>query len=294
MRLSTGGSFPRFDHSLLVEAIPVLREEWAALRFAADGAVVNPLSGEPNDVLRLVDGRHRSPGARYEIITRTPAVHADSLRPEEIATPTGEVVETVNEFTLRGDDPRALAVTLADRTGLWAVDVDVVHGRIPRIDLTARADATTMLVDGGAPRWLARRVGGDASGRATIDLATFEHRATSTFFDGEGRLRLVHATGTATVTPSPTAWDVVAEADLHGKGLGRLALRLFGTRIQHSFDASARTYWNNVPKDAQPWEKDLHRLQEVITAEGGLAKVVHLALWDPTYVEALGAKYDLE
>ena len=294
MRLSTSGSIPRFDHSLLVEALVPLREEWAALRFDSAGLVVNPVTGGSLDTLRLVEGRHRSPGARYEIVTRTPAIHADPQRPEEIGTPTGEVVETVNQFTLRSDDARTLAVTLADRTGLWTVDVDVVHGRIPRIDLTARADATAMLVEGGAPRWLARRVGGDATGRATIDLATFEHRTTSTFFDGEGRLRLVRAAGSATVTPTPAAWDVVASADLTGTGLGRLALRLFGQRIRRSFDTSAAAYWSGLPESIGPTQTMLGQLRTVVDGEGGVGPLLHLALWDPAQLEPLEAKYGLE
>jgi hypothetical protein len=294
MRLSTSGSIPRFDHSLLVEALVPLREEWAALRFDSAGMVVNPVTGASLDTLRLVEGRHRSPGARYEIVTRTPGIHADPQRPEEIGTPTGEVVQTINEFTLRSDDQRALAVTLADRTGLWTVDVDVVHGRIPRIYLVARADATAMLTDGGAPRWLAKRVGGDATGRATIDLATFEQRTTSTFFDGEGRLRLVHAKGSATVTPTPAAWDVAAIADLDGKGLGKLALRLFGKRIHRSFDASAAAYWRRLPESVGPTQTMLRQLRTVVDGEGGVAPLLHLALWDPAQLEPLEAKYGLE
>jgi hypothetical protein len=294
MRLSTSGSIPRFDHSLLVEALVPLREEWAGLRFDSAGLVVNPVTGAPVDTLRLVEGRHRSPGARYELVTRTPAIHVDPARPEEIGTPTGELVETVNQFTLRSDDARALAVTVADRTELWTVDVDVVHGRIPRVDLTARADATAMLIEGGAPRWLAKRVGGDATGRATIDLATFEHRSTSTFVDGEGRLRLVQATGSATVTPTPTAWDVVAQADLVGKGLGRLALRLFRDRIQRSFDASAAAYWSGLPDSIGPTQTMLRQLRTVVDGEGGVAPLLHLALWDPAQLEPLEAKYGLE
>ncbi|MFC5676576.1 hypothetical protein [Aeromicrobium endophyticum] len=294
MRLTTSGSIPRFDHSLLVEALVPLREEWAALRFDSAGLVVNPVTGTSVDTLRLVEGRHRSPGARYEIVTRTPAIHSDPQRPDDIGTPTGEVVETVSQLTLRSDDARALAVTLADRTGLWTIDVDVVHGRIPRVDLTAQADATAMLIEGGAPRWLARRVGGDATGNATIDLATFEHRTTSTFFDGEGRLRLVHATGSATVTPTPAAWDVVASADLGGKGLGRLALRLFGTRIQRSFDTSAAAYWRGLPETVGPTQTLLSQLRTVVDGEGGVAPLLHLALWDPAQLEPLEAKYGLE
>ncbi|MET0447038.1 MAG: hypothetical protein ABW004_01475, partial [Aeromicrobium sp.] len=206
MRFTTAGSFPRFDHSLLVEALPPLREEWAALRFGRDGAALNPLSGEPNDTLRLVEGRHRSPGARYEVMTRTPVTRLDpereralqaelvsgqeidyaeyGRRAAELSEPTGEVTESVNRFTLRSDDSRALAVTVADPSELWSVDVDIVHGRIPRIVVEGRADATAMMVAEDVPRWLARRIGVAAAGTETIDLATFDQRAGGTLAEG--------------------------------------------------------------------------------------------------------------
>ncbi|MET0930574.1 MAG: hypothetical protein ABWX74_13725 [Aeromicrobium sp.] len=284
MRFSTAGSFPRFDHSLLVEALVPLREEWAALRFGADGAVVNPLSGEPNDTLRLVAGRHRSPGARYEILTRTP----------EPSEPAGELTETISRFTLRGDDSRALAVTVTDPQELWSVDIDIVHGRIPRIVLEGRADATAMMVAEDVPRWLARRVGGTATGTATIDLATIEQRAGGTVAEASGVVKLLRGSGSATVTPTPTTWDVAGSADLTGQGLGRLALRLFGKRLRRSFDDAVTAYWKNVPLDAAGWETDLHRIEDVIAAEGGVATVIHRGLWDPAYLEGLTQKYDLE
>nr|MCW2728244.1 hypothetical protein [Aeromicrobium sp.] len=80
MRFTTSGSLRRIDVSLVADVIGPLREEWAALRFGADGAVVNPVTGDPVPVLRLVEGRHRSPGARYEVVTRTPVVEADPER----------------------------------------------------------------------------------------------------------------------------------------------------------------------------------------------------------------------
>ena len=67
MRFSTSGSLRRLDVSLLVDAVGPLRAEWAALRFDADGNLVNPVSGAPIDTIRLLEGRHRAEGARYEL-----------------------------------------------------------------------------------------------------------------------------------------------------------------------------------------------------------------------------------
>lgn len=315
MRLSTSGRVPRVDHSLLVEVLVPLREEWAALRFDAAGDVVNPVTGASIDALRLVEGRHRAAGARYEVTTRTPVTAADPelkrtleaellRRPDpdwteygrrlaEITAPTGEVTVSTTGFTLRADDSRVLAITLADPAALWSVDVDVVHGRIPRVEVAGRADATSMMLAEDVPRWLARRVGGDAAGTATIDLATFEHRGTATFVDAKGRLRLVRASASATVTPEPAAWDVAATIDVAGRGLGRLALRMFRNRIQRSFDAAAATYWKQLPENAAGLQKFLARLRVVVDGEGGVAPLLHTALWEPARLEGLEAKYDL-
>jgi hypothetical protein len=317
MRLSTSGSIPRVDHTLLVDALVPLREEWAALRFDAAGDVVNPVSGASLDGLRLLEGRHRVAGARYQVTIRTPVVAPDpdgqqaldaemlgrpdvdwdeyGRRLAALSAPTGRIDESITGFTLRGDDGRALSVTLTDPAGLWIVDVDILHGRIPRVEITARADATAMLTTGGAPRWIARRVGGDASGSAAIDLATFEQRGgTSTFADGEGRLKLVRATATATVAPTPDTWDVVATADVTGKGLGRLALRLFRSRLQRSFDTAAASYWTGLPDTMVALRQFERQLRTVVDGEGGIAALIHVGLWEPERLEALGAKYGLE
>ena len=317
MRLSTSGSIPRFDHSLLVDALVPLREEWAALRFDAAGDVVNPVTGASLDVLRLLEGRHRVAGARYRTTIRTPvmapdpdgqqALDAEMLgRPDvdwdeygrrlaAISAPTGEIDESTTVFTLRGDDGRALSITLTDPAELWIVDVDIVHGRIPRVDITARADATAMMTTGGAPRWIARRVGGDASGSATIDLATFEQRGgTGTFATGEGRLKLVRAAATATVSPTPATWDVVATADVTGRGLGRLALRLFRARLQRSFDEAAATYWGGLPRTVVGLQEFMRQLQTVVDGEGGIAALIHVGLWEPQRLEELATTYGLE
>jgi hypothetical protein len=211
----------------------------------------------------------------------------------EISAPTGEIDESITRFTLRGDDARSLAITLADATQLWTVDIDIVHGRIPRVEVTARADATAMMAAADAPRWLARRVGGDASGSATIDLATFERRDPSTFADGEGRLKLVRAAATATVTPSPASWDVTAAADVTGRGLGRLALRVFGGKVQRSFDTAAAAYWDGMPETAATLREFVRQLQTVADGEGGIGSLMHIALWEPARLEGLEAKYGL-
>lgn len=66
---------------------------------------------------------------------------------------------------------------------------------------------------------------------------------------------------TATVTPSPASWDVAVTADVTGRGLGRLALRLFRGKIQTSFDAAAEAYWNDVPQSVAGLRDLLGRLQ---------------------------------
>jgi len=316
MRLATSGSIPRLDISLPVAALVPLREEWAALRFGADGRAINPVSGEPTDAIRLVEGRHRSPGARYETVIRTPRMSADPdqvraleaelldrpdidwteyhRRRAELSTPTGEVDESISGFTVRSDDARALAVTFADPKDRWSVDVDVEHGRIPRVLLTARADATSLIQDEGAPRWLARRVGGTATGTATIDLSTIERRGGGTLAEGSGRVKLLRGEGAATVTPSVSAWDVDASVDLHGKGLGRLALRLLGKRLRRSFDEGAAAYWSSIPGTVASGRAFLVQVQQVVDGEGGLATVLHRTFWESGYDQHLATTYGLE
>lgn len=277
MRLTTSGSIRRFDYSLLVAALAPLRQEWTDLRFDADGLVVNPITGEPTGGLRLVEGRHRQPGARYEAIAQT-----------------GEDDASTIHLTLRRDDARTLALTAVDPRDLWSVDIDLHHGRIPRVDLAARADATELIADGGAPRWLARRIGGAAAGTMTVDLATIEQRSGGTVAQGSGHLRLLRGSGSATVAPTTHGWDVAVSVKARGRGLGRIAMRLLGGQVRSSFETSAAATWSSMPTTIDRLETYLRESQRVVDGEGGIEPVIHRMLWDATFDEHVTTTYDLE
>ncbi|MRJ75723.1 hypothetical protein GEV29_04180 [Aeromicrobium sp. SMF47] len=316
MQFTTTGSVPRLDLTLMIEVIETLRAEWAALQFAPDGNVINPLTSQPVDTLRLAEGRHRASGARYEIVTRTPVMAVDpeqqsALQAElltatdidwdeygrrltEITVPTGEISESRTTFTLRHDDARTLAVTVADPSGLWSVDVDIVHGRLPRVQLAGRLDATKMLMAEGTPTFLARRLGGTGTGTATIDLGTIERAGGGTLAEGSGRLNRFSADGSATVRTTARSWDVEGQAELTGTGLGRLVLRFMRRRIQTAADAAVAQWWDGVPSTVVGAQTAIREAERLIEQEGGLARVVHHTLWEEGYADRMEATYPPE
>jgi hypothetical protein len=283
MRFSTSHSVPRPDISLVVDAVEALRTEWAGLHFATGGVLVNPISGDPVPELRLVEGRHRSAGARYEVVTTTPAID-----------PAAEPTRTTTHVTLRRDDARRLDVTVSDLAQHMSVDVDVVHGRLPRIDLHGWVDGTAVLKAGAAPGCLSWLAGGQGRGGATIDLPVLEASRRGTLVTAKGRYNRFRADATADLHPSPRSWDVDATARLRGKGLGRLALLFLGTRIQQSVDSSLAAFWTGTVASLDDVARDLPKIRAAVTGEGGIDAVVHRLLWEPGYADHLTTTYGLE
>ncbi len=288
MRFSTSGSLRRIDISLLAEALAALRKEWSALRFDATGHVVNPLTGASLDTLRLLEGRHRAVGARYEIVTRTPETTWDATAQDFV--PTGTINETSTFLVIRGDDARTLSVSVHDLEAQWSVDVDVVHDRLPRIELSGAADVTEMMkgeVGAGCLSWL---VGGTASGRATIDLGVVERRS-GTLADGSGRYNRFRANGAVTISTSAREWDVDAKARVKTKGLARLAALIFRGRITTAADEAIARFWRDAPAAVDEADRELHQARQLVADEGGVDQVVHRMLWEEGYADRLDAAH---
>ncbi|MCL3817062.1 hypothetical protein [Aeromicrobium wangtongii] len=290
MRFSTSGSLRRIDVSLLASAIEALRDEWAALRFGTDGVLVNPVTGAPYPDLRLVEGRHRAPGARYEVVTRTPALEPNPVNDQRgaISVPTG-VTETTSTVVLRTDDSRHLAVTIGDARELWTVDVDMTHARLPRFDVAGRFDATAMIAAEGVPGCLSRLLGGVADGTATVDLAAIERRRRSTLAQASGRFNRFRGSGSVSVKTSARTWEVSARATVRGKGLARLVMPFVAGRLRRAFDDEAATFWDDTARRVDDAARELARIEDLVATEGGVGTVIHRLMWEEGYGDRLDA-----
>ncbi|MCD9154495.1 hypothetical protein [Aeromicrobium duanguangcaii] len=311
MRFSTSGKVRRIDLTLAAAVITALRDEWAGLTFGPGGAVMNPLTDEPFRDLVLADGRHRTPGARYELITRTPVFEPDpeqlrdlnaemldgkdigaadidwqayGARSRAISVQTG-MTESTTAFTLIADDARHLAVSVTDPAGVWSVEVDLIHGQLPRVELAGRHDATAMIAAEGAPGCLARLLGGIATGTASIDLAALEQRGKGTLAQASGQFNRFRGTGSVDLKTSARAWDVKAGATVRGRGLGRPLLWFFGSRARRAFDEAAASFWDRLPQTMNETEAGLRELADLARSEGGLDRVVRHTLWEDGYAD---------
>lgn len=71
-RFETSGVLSRVDVSPLLDLYPPLRDEWAALEFSPTGEALDPTAGESRTSFMLLEGRHRTVGARYRVIVEKP------------------------------------------------------------------------------------------------------------------------------------------------------------------------------------------------------------------------------
>jgi hypothetical protein len=264
MRFSTRGEIRKVDLEPLLELVPALRQEWADVEFGSDGRVVNPLTGQPVDTFALVDGRHRRAGARY----RTTA-------PEDGGPATNE---ELIDITLRSDSARELAVTVEDEQRRVKVDVELEHGRMPKVSARLRMDITALLRSEGEPGCMGWVLGGTGTGDVVVDLGTLEAGGRTAAF--EGRTNRIRAASVVDVESTRDVWKVTAAATLRAKGLARPVL-WFGRRsIRRAVTAACDEFWAGSDELTSRMRSDLADLRAAIDEEGGPAPFVHRLLWD--------------
>ena len=302
MRISTSGRLARVDLAPVLALLPALTNEWARLRFGADGKAVNPVTGEAVDAFALVDGTHRRTGARYAVIVETPKLELpvelkDDFKAEQDRLTRGKYSrESWNDYmdrrerasvrvgterrtlllTLQADDASHIAVSVTDERARWVVDVDMTHRRFPRVALAGRADVTGMLKDDDMPGCVRVLIGGSAQGHATVDLAAIE--AGGTLLDGDGRARLGRVQARGRVRSSAKEWRVDGSLTVKPKGIGRIGALVIRRR-RREMSAELQRFWGA----ADGLKGQVERLKRSISAEGGPAAFVHRALWDPTF-----------
>lgn len=305
MKITTSGTLRRVDLAPAVDLLPALRDEWAGLKFDHDGWLINPLTQERVDTVRLVGGRHRRPGARYRIATPEVDLPEDQraefdaelealahsgadqaewedhfVRRQAASVPTG-TDEHVLTFTLRGDDMRSLGGTLTDDSGHWSVDVDVHHRRLPAIDLRGAVDIDALLLATGTPGCLARFLGGRGEGTATVDLATIEGDGRSV--DAEGHAGRFHGSVQMHTRTSPTEWQLDGTGTLRARGLARPIQWIVGRRLRRRIEASLTSWWADAEPRLRSLRAEMDQLRSAIEHEGGEAAFVRRALWDDTF-----------
>ncbi|WP_166355623.1 hypothetical protein [Phytoactinopolyspora limicola] len=263
MRLQTTGNVQRLDLAGVLDLIPALVNEWADLRFDESGAVVHPDTREPQPQLTLREGRHRTPGTRYDL--RFPTVR-----------PTPDVASV----TLRRDDEVQLSLTLTESRDRWTIDADLRHGRPPNLDLTARADLTGLMRDGEIPgivAWLFRGIG---------DVAV--HVTPAPLLDGSGEV--LNAAGhagrlrfgaTIEVASTSTHWDVKAAFTLSARGLARPILLIARPIIKRKIAQADARFWAQASAAVTELRKELDEIEEAVANEGGPQPFVRRALWNP-------------
>lgn len=308
MRLKTSGSVRRIDIASVQRLIPPLIEEWARLTFDAGGAVVNPITGASNPALALVEGRHRQIGSRYAVTIETPRLELpEHLRPSfdreelelvrsgasdeawrvhherrsEASVPVG-VDRTTVSVTIRADDARRLAVTIADEEGRYSVDVEIRHGQLPHVELAGRVDLTAMIRKAGAPGCLAGFLGGMAHANATVDLATLAANG-GTLLDATGRMNRFDGAASSRVETTARQWRVDGVVTVRGQGLGRIVLLVAGRRARRQAADALEWFWQTSDQWIGDVEDELRTLASEIDRAGGPEEFAHRALWDPEF-----------
>ena len=299
------------DLTPIVDVLPALREEWAGLQFDGSGTLVSPLSGDAVPALRLVAGRHRQPGATYRITVTSPKLELSEARRREFddeaqkltrdratseqwrshAARRREASVQVGtrqehfEATLHDDNQRRLKFSVSDEPATWTLDVEIEHGRWPKVDLNGRIDLSAVLRADGTPGCLAGFLGGTGRGSAVLELAALERGGQA--IRAEGRANRFRGSAKANIRASATKWILDGTGSLRARGLGRLVLAFAGRRVRDGINGSIDEFWTKARTNE--WEQHLSQLRDQVDATGGPGPFVRRAIWDRDFNQGFGA-----
>jgi hypothetical protein len=259
VKVTTSGVLRRIDLTPAIDLFPALFHQWDDLQFDDTGHVVDARTGSAISQLVLVEGRHRQPGARYQLTKGEPVF-----------------------ATLTHDDQRRIVATISDKRGRWTADVELERERLPTIDLTVRVDLAAFASTDATPGRIDRFLGGRGGGRATVDLRTIEGSG-GTLVDARGRVNRFRVAGRGDVDTGPASWSVDAALSVAGRGLGRVVMLLGGRRLRRYFDRTLQKFWQTAEARTSRAERVLQRLSDAVQHEGGETAFVHRALWDPDF-----------
>jgi hypothetical protein len=293
--------------SPVVELLPPLREEWAGLEFDPGGRLLNGLTREPVASFALLDGRHRQAGARYRTTITTPKYDLPEERRAEFEKESRKLSqrnakqeawsdhfarrraasiqvgteEQLLTLTLRDDSSRRLAFAVSDETEHWTVEVDLEHGRLPKVHISGTLDLTARLKADGTPGCLSGIFGGTGAGTASLDLATVERDGS--LLVAEGQANRFKGNAGIDVRTSPTTWAVDGKGVLRARGLARPIMWFAGRRVRRSIDESLAEFWTDSESHMRDLDREIQRLRAAVTEEGGAAPFVRRALWDEDF-----------
>jgi hypothetical protein len=162
LKVTTSGVLRRIDLAPAIDLLPALFQEWDDLQFDHAGQVVDAPVGSAISQLLLIEGRHRQPGARYEVTTDQPVF-----------------------ATLVHHDQRRVVATLSDGRRRWAADVELQRKRLPTIDVTLRVDLAALTSTDATPGRLDRFLGGGAKAEQQSIFERSKGRVYSSMRAGE-------------------------------------------------------------------------------------------------------------
>lgn len=267
MKAKTSGRLRRLDLRQVIELIPSFRAELEQLNFDQSGALINPLSHEVVPQLRLLDGQHRSAGARYEIL----------IESSETNSPPQRLV-----LTTHADDEHHFALSVNDAAETWRVDADLQHGRLPAIDLDGTINLTQLIHNQGVPGCLAWLLGGTGGGHASIDFTTLERRG-GRLLEAHGRANRFRGAAVATTKNSASEWNVTGRLKVSGRGLGRIVLLIFSGRLRRAIDSAIEDFWQDAELWPAEWAAQTRQLTAAVEQVDEYQEFIHRSLWDRTF-----------
>jgi hypothetical protein len=266
-----------FDHQSVASVVSELVECWRELRFE-DGIVVLKSSRQRRAGLRLIEGHHPEPGARYQVVIVEPVAPAlsDDERAQlaRLGSARGESQAAIDEWLRRRQaelqaSGRMQTKTYTVRAQLLADDDEALRLRFVVIEQSG-VNIDLVLDHPRDPRGLALSVNGRVSGkwltRGPIGVSAIVAReglppADSTHPLMQVDVRHRHALGGATLSVRPTGegtWKVVVQVRGRASGLLRPPVALATPWLARVAHRRLRSFMAELPQRVEDLNRSLH------------------------------------
>ena len=291
VKINSQGRFPVVDLTIVNDLIAAAIAEWDSLAFR-NRLVVNPRTDAAAELLQLTAGEHRVAGSTYRAAIEVPILELPPDRVEEFERRANDLTRSTEQAVHdRYHADRSAAMVMAG-TRTEVVDINLVADTDTQLALAftyANAGSGQLELDRGSPRaafstaidlsaiatsqgqgalmrWL---LGGRADLNGRMSLDPLLRPVPDVVGSVSGTVNRFAISGAAKATTIGSDWDITIDAELKGKGLGKVATGLAGRKIRKEIEKQLAVFWRQASIHSVQLGGELAELRAEVDRVGG-------------------------
>lgn len=275
MKIQTTFPVESIDLTPLTRLVFPLWGQWDSLRFAADGTLLNGMTGDQIPHFRLVDGQHKRTGSTYAVVT--PALDPDRPdAPQSIA----------NFVRLQKDDRHILEVSVLPEKS--HADRYSGSGQLNKLAWPSAEVTGTVRHSGVSSNPLVRSsvgTGTELSGR--FDSEILQAGNDGQVASGTWRAGRFGGTGSVDVRQTSAEWrEATVTASLTGRGIFRPLVFIFSPLLRRLARPIIADMHADFTGEFPNLRLDLADIEAATKTDADARLFVHRLLWEPGFLDS--------